>query len=806
MNTLALLTLYRSLTRHRLYAALNIGGLAIGIAVFLVLGLYVRFETSFETWLPGHDGIYLVETEWKGADSPFSGTYPNTMGGLLEQLKGDYPGLVGTRIKGGEAGGSITRGGVTTLEDVAQVDADFFKVFDITLLRGDKATALAGPTSAIISQSVARKYFGDANPVGQDLTITIDKPASYRVVGVFEDLPKATDLRFSILVRIPDHYSDDWWFHWGSTSVFTYLRVPTQAGADAFERRMPDFIDRHGFKDIGAHASRTIGIHLLPIARTHLQPAGKASASLKLTVVTLGLVGVLTLLIAMVNYVNLATARAGLRAREVAVRKVLGADARALIRQFLGEAVVTTALATLLGLILSELSLPFINAAGGLALTIPYAMALPALVILSLVIGVAAGVYPAFLLSRFPTAQVLASARAPGGGRSGTRTREALVVLQFALAIAFMIGTIVLFAQMRHVRTADLGFKREGLLVISSMNYGDLNTAQQSGVLDAIRRLPGAMALTTADSAAGGSGNYNMDNIAVPGQPGQGPAIRRIAIGSDFFRVYQSRLLAGRLFDDQHRMDDSGGVTSSDAVNIVINRTAVAKMGFASPQDVIGKMFRINAQPRTVIGVVDDLRFFSPRLPNDPAYYVYFRGVSPYPVATLRFAGDPRAMLDKIRAVWRQMVPQAPLIADTGEKALQKFYDDDDRASRLFAIGTGLAILIGCVGLWGLASFNTQRRVKEIGIRKTLGASSADIVRLLVGQFLRPVLIANLLAWPLAYLAMRTWLTGFADRIALSPLYFAGASLLAIGIAVLTVLGQSLRASRATPAWAMRHE
>ena len=242
-------------------------------------------------------------------------------------------------------------------------------------------------------------------------------------------------------------------------------------------------------------------------------------------------------------------------------------------------------------------------------------------------------------------------------------------------------------------------------------------------------------------------------------------------------------------------------------INIVINRRAVPTLGFRSPQDAVGKTVG-GERPRTIIGVIDDMRFFSPRDPNSATYYIYYRepvtvGTS---VASVRHVGDPRTMLAAVRDIWQRLVPQVPFNGDTADKRLDRFYEADDRATRLFGIGAGLAVLIGCVGLWGLASFNTARRVKEIGIRKTLGASSADIVRLLVGQFLRPVLIANLFAWPLAFIAMRTWLAGFDDRIALSPLYFVGASLVATVIAVLTVLGQSLRASRAAPAWALRHD
>ena len=804
MNRFTLLSLYRSLTRHKLYAALNVGGLAVGIAVFLVLGLYVRFETSFERWLPRHDDIYLVESEAKGIDSPFSGIYQNTMGGLLEQMKQDFPGLIGTRLNGGEGGGTVIRDGAAKQEDIARVDADFFKVFDLPMVTGDKATALSDPLAIVISRSAARHYFGESNPIGQTMTLAFEKPASYHVTGVFEDLPHNTDLKFSILARQGQDLSD-WWYHWGSTSLYTYLRFDTREAAPAFQRQMPGFVARRGAHDMGRDVVDKMGLPLLPLADAHLQPQGQASAAKKTTIFTLGMVGALTLLIAIVNYVNLATARAGLRAREVAMRKVLGADRGTLIRQFLSEAVLTVALAALVGLILAEIGMPMVNAAGGLNLTIPYAIVVPCLAALVLIVGSLAGLYPAVLLARFPAAAVLASARAPGGGRAGTRTREALVVFQFALATAFIIGTAVLVAQTRHVRNTDLGFRRDGLLVVPGLGDDSLDKGRRLALLDALKRLPGIEEVTTANNAVGNTGNNNFDNVDVPGRPKPGPSLRSIEVSRDFFRTYGARLIAGRVFDDAHRGDDSTGRKKGEVRTIVINRLAVAKLGFASPQDAIGKTVGGGSQ-RTIIGVIDQLRFFSPRLPDDPTYYTYYGDIVAYPVATLRFKGDPRSVTAAARGVWQRMAPQVPFLGDTGIHALNAFYQDDDRATRMFGIGASLAVLIGCVGLWGLASFNTSRRVREIGIRKTLGASSADIVKLLVGQFLRPVLLANLIAWPLAFVAMRAWLAGFDDRIALSPLFFIGASLLAIVIALMTVLGQSLRASRAAPAWALRHD
>tara|TARA_R100001126_G_scaffold94380_1_gene65288 strand:- start:2673 stop:3509 length:837 start_codon:yes stop_codon:yes gene_type:complete len=274
-------------------------------------------------------------------------------------------------------------------------------------------------------------------------------------------------------------------------------------------------------------------------------------------------------------------------------------------------------------------------------------------------------------------------------------------------------------------------------------------------------------------------------------------------VGPDFFDVYAPRLIAGRLFDGR-QADDNGRSDQGKPQNILINRQAVGVLGFADPQDAIGK----TVGGDVVIGVIDNLSFFGPREPVNPTYYNYYADPlrTGNIVASIRFSGDPRTFQNQLEEVWQRIVPQVPFNAQTADERLTRFYEDDDRATRLFAIGAGLAVLIGMVGLWGLASFNTARRVKEIGIRKSLGASATDIVKLLVGQFMRPVLIANLIAWPLAYFAMRTWLAGFDDRIALSPLFFIGASLVAIAIAVLTVLGQSLRASRTAPAWALRHD
>jgi len=800
MNRFALLSLYRSLVRHKLYAALNIGGLAVGISVFLVLGLYVRFETGYETWLPGHHKLYLAEEYWNMPGSPADGYSTGTMGGLIDQLREDFPDTVGTRWQGLDA--NVVRGGNATTEPFAYVDANFLDIVRLPIIAGDAARALQAPDNVLISETIAKRYFPNANPIGKTLTLTaIGKTSNYRVAALFRDLPANTEMRFSILAKTPNPHPDRMWFHWGSSRVLTILRFETPQEAARLQGQLRAFVDRRAAKDQGV-STKNLSLKITPLTEIHLQ----TTAGRKMTVVTLGIVGVLTLLIAIVNYVNLATARAGLRAREVAMRKVLGASRNALVRQFLGEAVLVAVLAALGGLILAELGLPPINAAGGLTLALDYAVVVPALALLALVVGGLAGLYPAVLLSRFPAAAVLASARSPGGGRAGARVREVLVVFQFALAIAFMIGTVVLIAQTRHVRNTDVGFRRDGLVIVSSTSDGAVKEAQLTAFLARVATLPGVRSVTTSDSAPGSS-SFNSDSYAVPGKPEPGPSLQAILVSSNFFPTFGLKLIAGRLPDDAHRADDArnGNDTKGRPTNVWINRQAVQVLGFDSPEAALGKTVG-RTNPRTIVGVVENARFFSPRDPVNPTMYYYQSRFTTIPRTTLWIDGDPSAMIAKLRTIWRQIAPEVPFEARTASQNMEDYYQADDRATRLFGIGAGLAVLIGCVGLWGLASFNTQRRVKEIGIRKTLGASAADIVRLLVGQFLRPVLIANLIAWPLAYVAMRTWLAGFDDRVALSPLYFAGATLLALTIAVLTVLGQSLRASRAAPAWALRHD
>ncbi|MHA6718754.1 ABC transporter permease [Sphingomonas sp. RS6] len=802
--TPALTSFYRSLTRHKLFAALNIGGLALGIAVFLVLYLFVRFETGFDRWIPGADRLYLIQETYHMPGYPETPS-PYTMGAELEHLRADYPQLEGTRFW--PLGGIIRQGAVSSSEDLTAVDPNYFQLMRLPVLAGDPSRALADPDTIVITQRVATTYFGAQSPLGRTLTIVIgDKTYTYRVGAVIANNRKDQSLTSEIYVPMNRaRFASEWFDHWGSTSLATLLRFPDKAAARAFEDELHRFADRRVFggdikKGEWEQSLRALTDHHL------FDPADRA------VVTTLGAVGALTLLIAVVNYINLATARAGLRAREVAVRKVLGGTQRALILQFLLDAVATVALAALIGLALAELALPFLNSLGGLNLAVDYWGAqsiLPGLLMLVLLVGGVAGLYPAVVLAGFRPAAVLASARAPGGGKAGARLRAGLVVGQFAVAIAFAIGTTVMIAQTAHIRAADLGFQRNGLYVVRSFVSDSVLPEQKTALLRAFAAIPGVTNVTSAENAPG---DQNMTNRASMYQPGKEatikPSLMHVQVGENYFGTFGARLVAGRVFDNAHPSDNFAlRIKGSDTpYSVVLNRDAVAKLGFRSPQEAIGKPLSGNG-PMTVIGVIDDLRFRGPREAVGGVVYRFSSKPFEASFATLRYTGNPRATADAIEAAWKRIVPTEPFIGRTVEENLYKrYYEQDTQRTRLFTMGAVLAIGIGCIGLYGLAAFDTTRRIKEIGIRKALGASTADVLKLLVGKFLRPVLIANLIAWPLAWVAMQRWLSTFDDRIALSPAYFLLASALAVLIAVATVIGQSWRTARAEPARALRYE
>lgn len=798
-------TIVRGLARHPLYAALNIGGLALGMAVFLLLFLFVRFERGYDRGWPGAERLFVVERTMQFPALPRVNipTKPD----MLTQLQGEHTGLSGTRFAIQDI--AVRNGLEAHKEKVATADPNFFELFPVSVVSGDIGRALATPGTAIVTERIARDYLGQAGGLGKVITLVIDgKPQPYRVAAIIGEVPRNRTYRADIFVPQPKTGEGDP-SHGGYLT--TILQVAEPGAGNALRAALPAFVKRHPDTEMGAAAS-AVSYDLKPLNALHL-----AEPRYRAVVAALGLVGALALLVAVVNYVNLATARAGLRAREVGVRKVVGATRRALVVQFVLEALLAVVTAALAGLALVELALPYLNAAAGTSLDLRYwgaGSVLPMVGLMIVGVTLLAGLYPAVMLSAPLPAATLASAGGSGGGRGGARLRRWLVVLQFAVSIALGIAAWVLIAQTRHLAQSDLGFDRDGLIVISSSSDAALDASQRRALSAQIAALPGVKSIAMSAVVPGGGSSFSINWGVDRGGPGKVSMIGA-EVGPGFFETYRPRLLAGRWFDARRALDDNDLVVAAEkagrrrpVINVVTNLAAARAIGFASTDKAIGQTRDLGSGPVTIIGVVGDIRFGSPLSAVEPTVYSFRGGAVFNGVISVRVAPErTEQTLDALRAVWRRTAPNVPLEASPARTILyEAYYKQDVQRGRLFTLGALLAAIIGCLGLYGLAAFDTGRRVREIGIRKALGASTRDIMRLLVGQFLRPVLIANFFAWPIAWAAMRAWLAGFDDRIALSPLYFVCASLAALAIAALTVSGSAWIAARTPPATALRHE
>jgi len=813
-----LLTLYRSLTRHRLYAALNVAGLGVGIAVFLVLALLVRFETSFDRWLPNAANIYRLTADISLpglAPEPYALTPPD----VLPQLRADYPRIMaGARIVFQDLAEPVSNGKMLANEKVAWCDPDLFNILDLPLIVGDPRAALASPDDIVVSPRIAAKYFGAAKAIGRRLTITMGGEARlYRVSAVLKALPANTHLSFDILAPITPAMQGH------LEMAYTYLRFHDPREARALAADLRHFVARHAPRDMneqgaGGDVTPRVELRMTPLTGLHF---ADAKARFTMTpgadprmVYALGVLGALTLLIAAANYVNLATARAAIRAREIALRKTMGATRRMVAIQLLLEAQALAALAALIGVALAELALPTVNALDGTSLRLTYVNGtdgiLPWLILLTISVGLGAGLYPALLLSRFQPAAVLASAQMPGGGRAERRARSTLTGAQFAGAIVFTVCALVIAAQSDHLRHADRGFNREGLILVDSLQGQELR-ARQTTILDLFRRTPGVVSVTEAISEPGLPNEAQLEGVRRAGDRGVGMTMDGDVVGDDYLQTLDARLLAGRMFDRLHSLDDTRGgdyrARAAGGYNIVLNQRAARLLGFSDPALAVGRTIHAQGISVPVIGVISDIHFGSPLKP--PAAILYRYSGDPIELATgmVRYAGvSERDMMGRLASAWRRAAPEIPFKAKTAEDGLADFYAADQRQARLFVIAAGLAVAISCIGLYGLAAFSTARRFREIGIRKTLGASTFDILALLMSRILGPVLIANLIAWPIAFLVMRQWLAGFDQRIWLSPLYFLTATALTLIVAIATVAGHAYAAARAEPAKALRHE
>lgn len=801
----------RLLAQNRVYAAINIGGLALGLAACLLILNYVRYESSYDSWLPDSGRIYQVQTKFNLPGQPARNVQMSPFI-VYEKLPGGFAQV--EAVTSLAPGKTVTeRDGQPIFIDVATVDANFFEVLGLPLAQGSAATALPDTNSIVLTESEAIRHFGTADALGKQLSLGAGPgKRDYRVTSVLRDLPRNTSLRLSLLFRrdlstIPPEQRG-----WSNFTQQHYVKLRRTADAAAVNVGLPAWEKRN----IPGMMSYAVDLRLVPLTGVHLgttQDAALTPGGDPRALATFAVVALLTLAMAVMNFVNLSTARATQRAREVALRKVLGASRGQLIVQFLGESVVMAGVAMLLALTIVELTTPWISAAIGADIRIAYlgpvGMLLPASA-LFLATGLLGGLYPAFYLSRFRPADVLrankSSVETPGNGRF----RSGLVIIQFAIAIGLIASTWVIFSQTRYVETVDPGYRRDGLIqIVNAWRFAKGSEYDAAHV--AMTAIPGVTG-TTRISIPLASDTRPVWLVKTPGAE-EYQTLTYYGVDAEYLQTTGIDLLAGRRFDDRIALDrvpaGDDQARAVRGVNIVINRAAARKLGFRTPQAAIGQTVRAMRGgplvPSVIVGVVEDMRFRSAREAIEPAFY----SVDPESteVVLVRFAAArPGEVMAALNKVWRKFEPEIPFEARFVDDIARELYAADRARGALFAGFSALAVLIASLGLYSLASFATERRTKEIGIRKVLGAKVRDIVRLLVWQFSRPVVLANLIAWPAAWWAMREWLNTFDIRIALTPTPFALAGLLALAIAVATVAGQSLRVARTNPIHALRYE
>jgi putative ABC transport system permease protein len=821
----------RALAKSKTYSIINIAGLAIGMAACILILLYIRYEQSYDTWLPDAENTYQFQTFAKDPDG--GGEFNGQMASFVtkERIKKDFPQIQSVGYILGTEPVFLKDGQASRTEDYKYSDDDFLKTVNLPLVAG---STLTSPNTAVVTRSEAVRRYGTENVIGRTLTIiSVGKKVDFKIVGIMKDLPKNSHMKINAILRrdFQAFFADNPQFLtcWGFQSGWVYLKTKPGTDVAQMNAQLPAWEKRNiPDEDIGGGVVVNSGTNqdwlFTNVRDVHLgeaQDGEMTPGNDSRTVTTFAIIAMLILGMAVVNFTNLATARASQRAREVALRKVLGATRKQLIVQFVSESVLISAASMLIALALVELLVKPFAAFLDAGLSLNYfgedGILLPAVGI-ALLVGIVSGLYPAFFLSRFQPAQVLkanrSAAETPGSGR----LRTALVVLQFAVSIGLIICTAVIYGQTVYARSVDPGYKRDHILQVDEMARAQL-IPQGEAIVERMKRVPGVVAVGRTD--IGVSTDNNNNTFILPPGSNKQLLIGQYNVDEGFFDAMGLTLKAGRWFDPNRPMDDMTTPFPPDTavekqlaargVNVVLNELAVKKLGFKSPQDAVGKVVRselfsdeagmVNVN---IIGVVGDSRFRSVRTPIDP---IMFRNSNlGEAFMIVRYNGDPATVRSAVEAEWKRITNEVPFNAKFSEDIMGELYEAEDGRARMFAAFSLLAVIIGCLGLFGLAAFTAERRTKEIGIRKVLGARTRDIVRLLVWQFSRPVIVANIIAWPIAWWMMRDWLNNFDQRITLGPTPFLIAAAIALAIAVGTVMGHAVRVARANPIHALRYE
>ena len=784
---------FRNLWRSPLYTLLNMGGLALGIACCLLIALYVYDERSYDRYHANAGQIYRVTQKQHQPEGIFEVAV--TPGPLAQSLRKDFPEVIET-ARMGKWSGQLQVGRQRYEEkQLFFADNGLFRLFDFPLVLGDYRTVLTDPGDVVLTETTAAKYFGAnwrTRPNLLGTRLRLNNQTDLRLAGIAKDVPGNSHLQFNVLMSFKGLESfDEWSRKWSGSSFHTYLQLRPGTNVDAFGEKIEKQCIRYN-----PNTANTLLLQSLTAIHLYSDFAFESDWGVRGNAFYVNLftvAGLLVLLIACINFINLATARSARRAREVGVRKTIGARRQHLIFQFLGESFLLTSMAVLVALLLAAMLLPLFNQVAGKILTLNFGAAPLWLILGTLTVGVSllAGLYPAVLLSGFQPASVLT-----GTGFSsptGRGFRQWLVVGQFTFSLVLIICTSLVYSQLRFMQTKNLGFDKAQLMYVQmggGLRQKALQLKQELLQQPAIERVS---ATTSRLIDVDNGGNINWQGQ----QPKDEFSITNMNVDPDFLPTVGMKLASGQNFRPKTLTDTSA--------TYLINETAAKRMGY-TPQTALGKRVEFWNKKGLIQGVVRDFHYRPLNVPISPMILRHAPDNPYFNLLIKTRPGQAQAAIDQVAKLYKQYERETPLQYGFVDQELDQQYRREQRTGQVMAYFAALAILISCLGLFGLAAFMAEQRAKEIGVRKVLGASVTSIVALLSKDFLKLVVIAFFMAAPIAWYAMNRWLQDFAYKIDIEWWVFALAGTLAVGIALLTVSFQSIRAALMNPVKSLRSE
>ncbi|WP_440133485.1 ABC transporter permease [Chitinophaga sancti] len=796
MITNSIKVAWRNLFHNRLFSVLNIFGLAMGLTIAILLSLYIIQERSFDA-VPQQERIfrYLSHVTFDGTKSTWSGV-PNRVGPTVQEHIPEVELSARTVLNDFGENANFSIGDNTFIEDrMYWADPDITRIFDLHFIYGDGVTALKEPNSIIISASKARQYFGKDNPLNK--TILYNRRQALKVTGVYEDLPANSTFDATVIGTFSA--SNFMNLTWDNNSFETWIRLSNASARKKVEEFLPkmiyDYVSKEGtYYTLSLQPLKEVHFNS-HVENTYSKRLGDPNQLRQLIYLALAL-----LLMAAINYMNLATARAQQRSKEVGIRKTLGVSRKGLIAKFYAETAVLTFIAIICGLILAILAVPLFNALSGKTLmytTLMHPVFLVGIPVLWLTVTLIAGLYPALVLSSYSPIEALRKQRIPRS--APVIFRHALVVLQFSASIILIVGVIVMNVQMKFISQRKLGYNPENVMAIR------MNSIKNNDEFDALKNKMSAVNATLSFAVAQafpGKGE-NTRTLHKTAEDKQGAMVSCNYIQGDITGVLQLKLLAGRMIKDHQRGDTTSN--GDGKWEVVLNKAALDYLGL-SPQDAIGRNVMAEiGNNTTIVGVVDNFNFSSLHSPVAPYYFSNSWAGLRYILVRFK-TGNLRETVQQYEKAYKEVMPEGAFDYTFLDSHLKTLYQADEQMAKMLTAFSLLAILVGCLGLFGLTTFTAEKRTKEIGVRKVLGATVPSLVRLLCTELVRLVLIAFVIACPLAYWGFGKWLQNFAYRIDLQWWMFGLGGLMAFVIALLTVSTQAIRAAIVNPVHSLRNE